>query len=184
MVDSPDALSVLRGARNVRRFRPDPVPPEAIDRILEIARWTGSAGNAQPWQFVVVRDRAAIEALARTGPNLPWLATAPLLIVPVMLGKNAATEGFDEGRLAERIVLAARAQGLEAGLGWFLPGPPRAEAAAILGAPGGRVVRTVVAIGFPDPSAAPTGMRAEPPRKPLADLVHHDRFGAGDSGGA
>ncbi len=70
MPSPTEPMALLRDERNVRHFAPDPVPDEAIAAILDVARWTGSAKNAQPWHFVVVRDRATIAALAGLGPNL------------------------------------------------------------------------------------------------------------------
>ena len=43
-----ERIAFLRSLRAVRQFRPDPVPQEAVDDILEVARWSGSAGNRQP----------------------------------------------------------------------------------------------------------------------------------------
>ncbi len=59
-----DRISFLRSLRAVRRFRPDPVPQEVVDELLEVARWTGSARNLQPWELVVIRDRETLGALA------------------------------------------------------------------------------------------------------------------------
>lgn len=57
--ESIDAfLEVLRRRRSIRSgFRKDtPVPDELIEKILEAARWAPSAGNSQPWEFLVIRD--------------------------------------------------------------------------------------------------------------------------------
>lgn len=170
---------ILRRSRNTRFFVPDPVPETALDGILEIARWTGSARNLQPWQFVVVDDRDTLAAIAASSPSLSWLAAAPLAIVLVMDGVTPEIEAFDEGRLAERIFAAARAYGLEAGIGWFLPGAPRERARQILDVPEGQEVRTVIAIGYPNPAPPPSPYPITQPRKPLAALVHRNRFGNG-----
>ena len=58
----------MRTARAVRRLRPDPVPEDALRRVLEAATFAPTGGNAQPWRVVVVRDpakKAALEALYR-----------------------------------------------------------------------------------------------------------------------
>ena len=51
--------------RSIRRYRPDPVPEEAILTLLDAARWAPSAHNRQPWRFCVVRDAVRKETLAR-----------------------------------------------------------------------------------------------------------------------
>ncbi|CAA9557434.1 MAG: hypothetical protein AVDCRST_MAG59-2269 [uncultured Thermomicrobiales bacterium] len=187
MGDGHDLLATLRHVRNTRAFTHESVSAEALGTILEVARCTGSAMNAQPWEFVVVRDPEVLRAISQTGPNLPWLGSAPLAIVLVMAGQRPELEGFDEGRLAERIMAAAYAQGLAAGLGWFLAGEPRRRAYALLGVPEAKAMRTVIAVGHPAAGAGPAapppgspaeGMKPASPRKPLAELVHHDRYGA------
>jgi len=50
-------LDMVRDRRSMRRFRPDEVPQESILKALEVARWAMSGANAQPWEFVVVRDK-------------------------------------------------------------------------------------------------------------------------------
>ncbi len=56
-MDINSFLELVKTRRSVRRFKPDPVPDEAITNMLEAARWAMSGANAQPWEFVVVRDR-------------------------------------------------------------------------------------------------------------------------------
>lgn len=55
-MDYEALMEVIRGTRSIRRFKPDPVPDELIDKITEAARWAPSGFNMQPWELVVVRD--------------------------------------------------------------------------------------------------------------------------------
>jgi nitroreductase len=48
---------LARKRRSIRKFKPDPVPDEYIEKILEAARWAMSGGNGQPWQFIVIKDQ-------------------------------------------------------------------------------------------------------------------------------
>src|SRR5215208_8066948 len=81
-----DRIAFLRSLRAVRSFRPDPVPREVVDDILEVARWSGSAANQQPWEILVVRDRDTLRSLARVEGYAGHLAGAPLGIVLIMAG--------------------------------------------------------------------------------------------------
>lgn len=54
-MDYDSLLDLVKKRRSIRRFKPDPVPDEYIDRIIEVARWAPSGFNMQPWEFVVVR---------------------------------------------------------------------------------------------------------------------------------
>ena len=63
MTTTTDRSAFLRGMRTIREFRPGAIPDGIIADILEIARWTGSAMNSQPWQLIVVRDPKTLEAI-------------------------------------------------------------------------------------------------------------------------
>ena len=173
-----DRIAFLRRLRAVRDFRPDPVPPHVVDDLLEVARWSGSARNAQPWEFVVVRDPETLGALAAAEGYAKHLAGAPLGIVLVMAGDpgRVAQETYDEGRLSERIMLAAAAHGVGSCIGWFAGGGMD-RAKAILGIPSERLVRTALSLGYPDEEARRARPKREQPRKPLAELVHEERYG-------
>ncbi|MBC7107090.1 MAG: nitroreductase family protein, partial [Firmicutes bacterium] len=57
-------LEAIRRRRSVRRYRPDPVERETVDRLLDAARWAPSAGNLQPWFFYVVTEARLKRELA------------------------------------------------------------------------------------------------------------------------
>ena len=59
-----DFLDLVHTRRSIRTFKPDPVPKETLEKILEAGRWAMSGANGQPWEFVVVQDRAMIEKIA------------------------------------------------------------------------------------------------------------------------
>lgn len=169
-----DRISFLRGLRAVRRFRPDPVPREVVDDLLEAARWTGSASNLQPWEIVVIRERETLEALAKVRGYAGHLANAPLGIVLVMAGEREEQETYDEGRLSERIMLAAYAHGVGSSIGWIV-GEGRTAAGEILGVPPGRLVRTAISLGYPDEK--PRRARTSQARKPLTAFVYEEHYG-------
>ena len=169
-----DRIAFLRTLRAVRGFRPDPVPREVVDDVLEVARWSGSASNRQPWELVVIRDRKTLGVLAGLEGYARHLGGAPLGIVLVMAGERPTQETYDEGRLAERIMLAAWAHGVGSSIGWIVGGG-REAAKEILGVPEGRMVRTAISLGYPEEEAR--RRRAGEPRKPLSEIVHEERYG-------
>ncbi len=169
-----DRIAFLRSLRAVRSFRPDPVPQEVVDDILEVARWSGSASNRQPWELVVIRDRKTLGSLAQVEGYASHLAGAPLGIVVVMAGERPEQETFDEGRIAERVMLAALANGVGSSIGWFAR-DGRNAAKEILGVPENRTVRTAISLGYPDEGAR--RRRVGRARKPLSEIVHEGRYG-------
>src|ERR671917_67469 len=102
-----DRIAFLRSLRAVRSFRPDPVPGEVVDDILEVARWSGSPSNRQPWELVVIRDKETLGALARVEGYANHLADAPLGIVLVMAGGRPPPKTHDQGGPGGKKKLAA-----------------------------------------------------------------------------
>ncbi len=52
-----DFLKLVKQRRSSRRFKPDPIPDEYVDKIIEAARWAPSGANSQPWEFIVVKKQ-------------------------------------------------------------------------------------------------------------------------------
>jgi nitroreductase len=65
----------------IRRWKSTPVEKEKILKVLEAGRRAPSWGNVQPWRFIVVQDKATIEALAQSSGGQPQISTAPVVIV-------------------------------------------------------------------------------------------------------
>ena len=164
-------LRTLRTLRAVRQFRPDPVSDEVVREILRVARWTGSARNQQPWELVVIRDRDTLARLAACSRTAAHLAGAAFGILLVMDASNAWQE-FDAGRLAERLMLAAWAQGVGSCIGAF---GDEACVRDLLGIPQDRSVRVAMSFGYPAAHAGPPRARAG--RSPLEELVSYERYG-------
>lgn len=99
-------IELLRRLRAVRQFRPDPIPQEVINAILDVARWSGSAGNRQHWELVVIQNKKTLQALAQCEGFAQHLAGAAMGIVLVMNGNPnlVEQETFDEGRLSRRLL--------------------------------------------------------------------------------
>ena len=170
-----DRIAFLRSLRAVRSFSPDPVPQVVIDDILDVTRWSGSASNKQPWEIIVIRERETLRSLARLDGYAGHLAGAALAIVLVMAGDRVEQETYDEGRLAERIMLAAHAHGVGSSIGWIV-GQGRDAARGILGIPQHKVVRTAISLGYPDEQARRSRSGRGPARKPLGEIVHQERY--------
>jgi nitroreductase len=170
-----DRIAFLRSLRAVRSFRPDPVPEGVVDDILEVARWSGSASNRQPWELVVIRNRETLRALASLEGYAHHLRDASLGIVLVMAGVRAEQETYDDGRLSERIMLAASAHGVGSSIGWIVGGG-RDAAKELLGIPESRTVRTAISLGYPAEGAR-RATRPGQARKPLSEIVREERYG-------
>jgi nitroreductase len=176
--DRSSALEPIRRVPQIRQYADEPVPEEIIDQLLNLARWTGSSKNTQPWHFIVVRDRNSLKTIAALRPNINWLAGAPLGIAIVLDGANPMSEAYDEGRLTERILTGATMLSYGGGVAWFGEPDKQAEARRVLGIPEGKMARQIVMIGRPKSTKDPRPSGPMRGRKSLSELVSYDRWGA------
>ena len=163
-------LTELRRTRQVRQFTAELVSDKDLQAILEVARWSGSSMNRQPWTFIVVRERGDLQRLADLAPNAKHVAGAAVAIAIAMGGANAEWDAYDEGRAAERILIAANALGLGAGIGWALESN-RPQVAQFLGLTPPAFVRTIISLGHPTEAATQPKSAPGTARRPLKDLV-------------
>src|SRR5438067_1123086 len=131
-----DTIQTLRAVRQTREFQDRPVPGDALHDILEVARWSGSSRNTQPWELVVIADRDKLRRLAEIISYGKFLAGAPLGIAVVMHGAGQG-QSLDAGRIAERVMIAANARGLGAGLATIHDDALERRALELVGAPEG-----------------------------------------------
>jgi nitroreductase len=76
-----DVSEAIQKRVTIRRWKALPVEKEKIIKVLEAGRRAPSWGNVQPWRFIVVQDKARIEALAQSGGGQPQISSAPVMIV-------------------------------------------------------------------------------------------------------
>lgn len=171
-----EATAEVRKVRQARLYRPDPVPDDLLQQLLEIARWTGSSRNTQPWEFIVITDREQLRRISEIRQPIGWVADAPLAIAIVLNGESPISEAFDEGRVTERLLIGARLLGLGGGTAWFGDDAQQAEGKRVLGIPAERTARSVVAIGYPTTTKDHRPNPAIAGRRSLSELVSYDRF--------
>ncbi len=180
-----DLMEAIRGRRSIRKYKPDPVPAEVLDRLLEAAQWAPSWAHTQCTEVVVVSDPEIKAALQKTlpssNPAFRAMVEAPLAVAfcgrtgraGYYKGKAATPRGdwlmFDVALAMENFMLAAHAEGLgTVCVGLFDP----AEAAKVLRTPPGIEVVALTPLGYPAAEAR------IPPRKPREEFVRWDRYPA------
>jgi nitroreductase len=165
-----DLLSFMRRLRAVREYTSDEVSRAALEEILDVGRWSATGGNRQPHEVVVVRDQDVKQKFAEWGAKPAGPAAVALLIVTA-----SDASAFDEGRVAERLALAAKACGLGSCIATLKNEGPDA-AKELLGIPPERRARTLVTIGHTDVEARRALPKAPQARKPMAEFAHWDRY--------
>jgi len=123
---------------------------------------------------VVVHEPATLQALSQGADAAAHVARANVAIVIVMTETVPEITAYDEGRLSERILLAAAAHGVVGGIWWFKDGGETAK--SLLGIPADRRVRTAVSLGYPAPPAPDAPPKRTDSRKPLTELVHEEHY--------
>ena len=144
-------LDTIFARRSIRQYTNEPVSKEQIKKLLEAAMAAPSASNRKPWHFVVITDRAKLDALAEKHPHAKMLFQATLAIA--VCGDTRLSDRFwvqDCSAATENILLAATALGL--GSVWLgvHPNPERETAIReVLGVPAGIAVLNVISLGHP-----------------------------------
>ena len=167
----------LLRTRQVREFTTEPPTDAEIEALTEVARWSGSSRNSQPWRFIVIRDPGTIKRIHDLGvPQTRSLLTAHAAIAIILSGDEDDIEhAFDEGRAAERLLIAAGLLGLAAGVAWILP-KVRADVGSVLGLPADRFVRTIVAMGHATEAAQRPKSAPGAARLPRSETIFSERW--------
>jgi nitroreductase/ketosteroid isomerase-like protein len=182
--------------RTVRKYKPDPVPDEHLTRILDAARFAPTAGNVQPWRFVVIRDRGRLNSL-RDVLQSSWEgkitasgklddekkksytedgkeAIAGVMTAPVYIMVFVDTTVYPkyaawDGCLAvENLMLAARSLGY--GTGFFTTYFPEEAVESFLGAPDNLQFICATPVGIPEE------WPEMPEKKSLDQMVFYESF--------
>jgi nitroreductase len=163
-----EVFDVVRTVLAVRTYTKKRVPADLVHRIVEAGRLSGSAGNGQPWHFIVVEERATLRALGEIMTSGPYIADAAFAIV-VAVKKDSPYAVSDTSRAIQNMILTAWADGI--GSNWTGFGPlPAVE--KLLGIPETHEALAVVPFGFPD---AKLGVGRKK-RKPMKKVASRERF--------
>ena len=173
-----DVFKAIKGRRSVRAFTDEPVSEDEVNQLLDAARWAPSAGNIQPWKFVVVRDTQLKRGLVEAALDQTFIQEAPVVFVvcanPTRSSRRYGSRGIslyclqDTAAAIQNMHLAAYALGLATcWVGAF----QEEKARRVLNLPDD--LRPVAII--------PVGHAAEKPalspRRPLSEVVHRGVFG-------
>jgi nitroreductase len=172
-----DVLETIKGRRSIRAFRDEEVSNGIVEILIDAARWAPSAGNIEPWEFIVVRNSETKRRLAEVALNQTFLEAAPVVIV-VCADESRSFRGYgargktlyciqDTAAAIQNIHLVAYSLGL--GTCWI--GAFREEEAR-------EILR--IPVGIRPVAIIPLGYRAEVPelrsRRSIIQMVHNEAF--------
>jgi nitroreductase len=170
-----DTWDAIRARRNVRSYRPDPVPESDLQRIAEAGWRAPSASNRQPWDFVIVTDPERLQQLSTVWQGARHIASAPAaiaLIAPVPPDeRRKLLDQYDLGQATMAMMLAATELGV--GTGHSSVGD-QDKARAILGVPDDHIVAYLLGLGYP--ADRPLAPISKPNRRPFDEVVHRGKW--------
>jgi len=148
-------MKEIYARRSIRKYKDEPVSDEHVKSLLRAAMYAPSAGNERPWHFVVVKDRAKLDAITRFHPFTQMLKEAPMAIVVCADVSNLKYDGAfwiqDISASIQNILLEAVSLGL--GSCWCGVYPREeyiSEVKALLNLPEHIMPGAIVAVGHPD----------------------------------
>jgi len=172
-----DVLEAIKGRRSIRAFRSQRVPAEIVEKLIDAARWAPSAGNIQPWEFIIVRKPEIKRRLAEAALDQTFIEEAPVIIV-VCANEDHSSLGYgirgktlyciqDTAAAVQNIHLAAYSVGL--GTCWV--GAFREEEVRkTFKIPHGVRPVAIIPVGYPAESPSPRD------RRHMSKIVHYETF--------
>jgi len=172
-----DVFEAIKGRRSVRAYVSEEVSEEEVKKLIEAARLAPSAGNIQPWEFVIVTNAETKRRLSDAALHQTFIEEAPVVIV-VCADVARSSWGYgsrganlyclqDTAAATENILLAAQALGLATcWVGAF----HEDGVARVINTP--RNVRPVAIVPVGHPAEKPSA----PPKRSMREIVHHETF--------
>jgi nitroreductase len=173
-VSALSVLEVIKARGSIRSYKDKPIPKQVLLDVLEAARMAQSAANRQPWEFIVVTDRAIRKKLVQAAGNQSFVGEAATVVVCLANPEESASVGPFEGFLIdlaiaiENMVLTA----WDLGIGSCWIGAYNEEKLKeLLDVPRNLRVTSLLTLGYPDEKAGPKY------RKDLDEVVHYQKYG-------
>ena len=171
-----ETWDAIRARRNVRQYTGQPIAREDLERICEAGRLAPSAGNGQPWDFVVVTDRAQLIELAKVWePGGRHIAQSAATIALVAREPEDERQRglmlYDFGQATAYMMLAAADLGIGSGHSAVAD---QQQAQRVLGFPDGYLAVYLIGLGYP--ADRPLRPLTRPNRRPFDEVVHRNRW--------
>ena len=172
-----DLLEAIKGRRSIRSFKSDDVTEEEVDLLIEAATMAPSAGNIQPWEFIIIRTAEMKKRLAEAAYEQSFIEEAPVVIV-VCANEDRSSQRYgergkvlyclqDTAAAIQNMLLTVYSLGLgSCWIGAFKEDKVR----EVLNVPTGIKPVAIVPIGHP----ARVGILRQ--KRPTEQIVHHEKY--------
>jgi nitroreductase len=162
-----EALEILKKRRSIRAYTDQPVSREILEDIVDFGRLAATAMNDQPWEFVIVTDKAMLKQLPKLTGHAEFIASSAACILVISKPTDHYLE--DTSAASEHILLAAHLYGLGA---CWVAGEKEGYADSIrqlAGAPDGYRLICLIPMGYPAESP-------EIEKRSLQDVLHWEKY--------
>jgi nitroreductase len=172
-----ELLEAINQRRSIRTYKKQALPQGTVEKLLDVARLAPSAGNVQPWEFVVAETQITMKGLADAAYGQKPVEQAQVVIV-VCVNERRAEESYgargkmlycyqDTAAAIQNILLTACSMGL--GTCW-IGAFKEDEVRVVINAPKEMRPVTLIAVGYPAESPPAR------PRRPLTEIMHKETF--------
>ncbi len=148
-----DVIEAIHTRRSIRQYTDQPVSDETVEELLKAAMMAPSAGNEQPWHFIVIRDRSILNRIPSAHPYAEMAPSAQLAILVCGDVKLERYKGFwvqDCSAATQNLLLAAHAMGLGAVWCGVYPAGDRVEGIVrLMGLPENVIPFALIPLGYP-----------------------------------
>ncbi len=170
-----ETWDAIRARRATREYDTRPISQEDLDQILEAGRRAPSSKNDQRWDFVLIQDRDQLERISHVWRGASHIANARAAVgfVAPFSDDNriAASINYDLGQAAMSMMIAAA----DLGIGSRTAAVHDFDLASqVLDLPDDRRLTWLLGLGYP--ADRPLKPIKNPARKPIEEIVHHDRW--------
>jgi len=172
-----DVLEAIKGRRSIRAYTSQEVPEQLVSKLIEAACWAPSAGNIQPWEFIIVRNPETKQRLVEAALGQSFIAEAPVVIVVCANERRSAERYGDRGSslfciqdtaaAIQNMLLAANSFGL--GTCW-IGAFQEDQARQILNIPEEARPVAIIPIGYMAQNPQPR------PKLPHGKTTHHETY--------
>ena len=163
-----EVFDAVRTVLAVRAYKDRPIPADAVRRIVEAGRLTGSSMNRQPWHFIVVQDKDKIKKMGELIQTGSYVAQAPVAIAVVV---DKGSSGVSDGsRAIQSMMLTAWSEGIGSNWTGFVG---IRGLHSLLGVPNELDIIAVMPFGYPVKSIG----KGKKKRKALSEVAHREKFG-------
>jgi nitroreductase len=170
-----ETWDAIRARRDVRSYAERPIPEDDLHKILEAGRRAPSGQNRQPWDFVVVTDRAELEELSKVWQGAGHVARSAATVAVVApkpaAGRSQVSLQYDLGQAVMSMMVMATDRGIGTGHSAV---SDQDLAQRILGFPDDRMCPWLLPMGYP--ADRPLKPIERPDRRPFDEVVHWGRW--------